>query len=287
MRRLSIIHRLETGRVLCVAALAGMGAVVYLAVSPSRLEAVQLRVRDGQPVRLLLHNVLTTENVEKEDTIDFDVGEDVMINGHVVIAKGAPAVGKVVGIKGAGKKRPKDASVTFRFISVRAVDNQQLPLRAVPYKQKKKGDAKENDVVANEPILGYPDRVIGAEKGKQYAAFLDSSAVINAPGTAAPAVSTPPAAAQPVAQGPTQPAPAAPGTSVLEQEPAAIDFASDPTGADINVDGSFKGNTPSTLRVNAGRHAIEIRFAGYHPWTRTIVVDPGSHPTIRVTLEKD
>jgi len=296
MKRPTIIARVGTVKGLRLTALAGLGAAVYLAISASPLGAAQVRVRDGQEVRLLLHNVLTTENVEKEDTIDFDVGEDVVVNGHVVIAKGAPGVGKVVGVKGAGKKKAKDASVTFRFISVRSVDNQQIPLRALPYKGKKKGDAKENDVVANDPIPGYPDRVIGAEKGKPYPAFLDSSAVINAPETAPIPVSTPaPTAAQPAAPAPAQPTtqPAqtptqpAPAVGIPEQESASIDFASEPSGADIYIDGSFLGNTPSTLRVAAGRHRVELRLSGYRTWTQSMPVDPGSHPRVSKTLEKE
>jgi len=289
MKRLTIIARIGLRKGWRIAALAGLGAAVYLAIFPSPLGAAQVRVRDGQEVRLLLHNVLTTENVEKQDTIDFDVGEDVVVNGHVVIAKGAPAVGKVVGVKGAGKKKAKDASVTFRFISVRSVDNQQIPLRALPYKGKKKGDAKENEIVANDPIPGYPARVIGAEKGKPYPAFLDSAVVINAPETAPSSVSTPaPAAAQPAAQAPAQPTTQpAPAVGIPEQESVAIDFASEPSGADIYIDGNFLGNTPSTLRVAAGRHRIELRLSGYRTWSQSMPVDPGSHPRVSKTLEKE
>ena len=273
-----------------------LGALILLFVVAIPASAVQVRLRDGQEVRLSLHNVLTTENVVKDDTIDFDVSEDVVVNGRVVIAKGAPAQGKVLRVKGAGKKRAKDASVTFRFVSIHTVDNQVIPLRATPYKGKKKGDSKENEIEESSPIPGYAERVIGAEKGRTYPAFIDSAAVVNVHETApaavsiAPATTTAPAPAQPAQVAPsTTPQPATPPGVIppVETEPASVEFDSNPAAADILLDGSFVGNTPSTLRVAGGRHVIEIRLRGYRGWTQTLMVVPGSHPRVKRILEKE
>lgn len=96
-------------------------------------------------------------------------------------------------------------------------------------------------------------------------------------------------APQPPTPAPTPPAsqmtPAAPGTRAFGHERASIDFATDPSGADILIDGSFVGTTPSTLRVTAGRHVIELRLNGYRTWAQTMEVEPGSHATLRKTLE--
>jgi hypothetical protein len=72
----------------------------------------------------------------------------------------------------------------------------------------------------------------------------------------------------------------------VAEEPAVVDFNSNPPGADILIDGSLVGNTPSTLRVDAGRHVIQLRIGGYLAWTRNLRVEPGSFPSIRATLEK-
>lgn len=272
------------------------GALILLFVVAIPASAVQVRLRDGQEVRLSLQNVLTTDNVVKDDTIGFDVTEDVVVNGHVVIAKGAKAVARVVKVKGAGKKRAKDASVTFEFTSVSAVDNQAIPLRAKPYKGKKKGDSKENEIEESEPIPGYAERRIGAEKGKAYPAFIDSPTVVNVPEnapaavTTAPATTTAPAPAQPAQVAPsTTPQPATPPSVIppVETEPASVEFDSNPAAADILLDGSFVGNTPSTLRVAGGRHVIEFRLRGYRGWTQTLMVVPGSHPRVKRILEKE
>ncbi len=260
-----------------------MAANLLVIAAPSW--AAQIRVREGQRVRLRLRNVLTTENVQKDDTIDFDVVDDVIVLNHLVIAKGSRAAGKVVKIKGAGKKRAKDASVIFEFVSVRAVDNQEIPLRAELTKSKKK---ESSQVEEDAPIPGYTERVVGAEKGKEYSAFVDSSTIVAAPEvplTAAAPVQAAPAQAapQPVAAA----VPASATTLGVAPEPAAVEFSSNPTGADILLDGNFVGNTPSTLRVIPGRHTVEVRLSGYRTWTRTMVVDPDSHPTVRATLAKE
>jgi hypothetical protein len=72
----------------------------------------------------------------------------------------------------------------------------------------------------------------------------------------------------------------------VPEEPAIVDFKSEPPGADILIDDKVVGNTPSTLPVAPGRHLIQLRIGGYNSWTRTMVVEPGSYPSIRATLEK-
>jgi hypothetical protein len=68
--------------------------------------------------------------------------------------------------------------------------------------------------------------------------------------------------------------------------PSSVEFGSTPDGADIVIDGNLVGNTPSTLRLTPGHHAIEIRMAGYRTWSRMMVVDPESHPSVRALLIK-
>ena len=298
MRHESAIPRISIAYVQREGKWTWLGTVLILLYLSTPAPAAQVRVIQGQMVRLKLHNVLTTENVVKGDPIDFDVAEDVVVATHVVIQKGAPARGKVVAVKGAGKRNAKDASVTFQFGSVRSVDSQDIPLRARPDKPKK-GESRGNEIEANDPLPGYAQRVIGAEKGKEYAAYVDVSATVSVPDTPVapppitsvapvlPPQATPPVGAQPTSAGGLMPA-AAPITSTppAAEEPAVVDFNSNPPGADILIDGNFVGNTPSTMRVEAGRHLIQLRIGGYNPWTRTMRVEPGSFPLIRATLEK-
>jgi hypothetical protein len=267
-----------------------IAALIFLSLLALPGFAAQVPVRDGLSVGLKLRSILTTDNVRKGDVIEFEVSEDVLINGHVVIAKGAAARGKVVEVKGAFKPRDKDAEVVFQFLTVRAADKQDLPLRLRPEKSRK-GNDKDNEIHERSPIPGQITRVVGADKGKEYQAYVDGSFTINASDAIAAAPSTAaPAPAQPSAPVAAPAAPAAPASPMAATDvamaPSSVEFGSAPDGADIVIDGNLVGNTPSTLRLAPGHHSIEIRMAGYRTWSRIMVVDPESHPSVRATLIK-
>jgi S1-C subfamily serine protease len=51
---------------------------------------------------------------------------------------------------------------------------------------------------------------------------------------------------------------------------------STPPGADIFVDEDFSGNTPSTLSLSTGKHAVAVRKTGFQAWVRTVSLSGGS-----------
>jgi hypothetical protein len=68
----------------------------------------------------------------------------------------------------------------------------------------------------------------------------------------------------------TAPATAAPVADAL----IALDITSDPPGADVLVDGVFKGSTPCTLRLPAREATVRIELAG-KIWERRLTPEPG------------
>ena len=54
-----------------------------------------------------------------------------------------------------------------------------------------------------------------------------------------------------------------------------LSLASTPDGADIEIDGSFVGNTPSAVEVAPGEHQVVIKKAGYKPWERKLKATGG------------
>jgi hypothetical protein len=259
-------------------------AVACLALADGTLGAAQVRLREGTLVRLkLLYNV-TTDNVARGDRVEFDVAEDLIVSDHVVISKGAPAWGQVVEVKGAGKKSAKDASVTFRLMAVKMVDNQQVPLRVMPTKPKK-SDSADNDIVEDSVIPGMEERTIGAARGRDYAAYTDAEVLVSVPdaplgaqGGGAAGLRGPASAAALPNPEPAPPPPV---------EDAYVDFNSAPSGGDVMVDNRFRGNTPLKITLPPGRHLIEIRLAGHRPWIRNMMVDPGSKPSVRAALDQE
>jgi hypothetical protein len=61
-----------------------------------------------------------------------------------------------------------------------------------------------------------------------------------------------------------------------------LSVASTPDGADIEIDGSSVGNTPSTVDVAAGEHVVKVTKSGYKPWERKLKVAGGE---IHLTAE--
>ena len=67
---------------------------------------------------------------------------------------------------------------------------------------------------------------------------------------------------------------------------ARLSVSSTPAGADIEVDGSFVGNTPSDLSIAEGDHTIRIHKSGFKPWERKLKATAGSTVRINAELEK-
>jgi hypothetical protein len=76
-------------------------------------------------------------------------------------------------------------------------------------------------------------------------------------------------------------APAADSTTAQATTPAPADKASlaidsTPAGADIEIDGAFVGNTPSTLTLAPGSHQVVVKKKGFTDWTKTLNVTGGT-----------
>jgi hypothetical protein len=88
---------------------------------------------------------------------------------------------------------------------------------------------------------------------------------------------------------------------LLESLSGSISISSNPSGANIYLDGTFKGTTPTTLsNVPTGSHAIKIAKSGYNDISKSVTVSSSqttyisenlesiiiSHPTAAVTEEQ-
>lgn len=72
--------------------------------------------------------------------------------------------------------------------------------------------------------------------------------------------------------------PAAPVQTASETQAnnnSDVAVTSSPAGADIELDGAFVGNTPSTIIVTPGDHTITLKKPGFAPWERKIQVSGG------------
>jgi hypothetical protein len=63
-------------------------------------------------------------------------------------------------------------------------------------------------------------------------------------------------------------------------------ISSDPTGADVFLDGSFVSTTPALLRLQAGTYKIAVKMSGYADWEREVKVLPGAEVSLDAKLSK-
>ena len=67
---------------------------------------------------------------------------------------------------------------------------------------------------------------------------------------------------------------------------AIINFSSTPPGAEITLDGSYVGNTPSSITAAPGRHVVVLSMPGFAKWKRELQVTAGSKIDVSATLQK-
>ena len=61
--------------------------------------------------------------------------------------------------------------------------------------------------------------------------------------------------------------------------------ASEPTGAEIYVDGKFVGQTPATIPLLAGAHRVVVKASGKKDWERELTVLKESQVALHAVLE--
>ena len=65
-----------------------------------------------------------------------------------------------------------------------------------------------------------------------------------------------------------------------------VNLSSNPSGADVSLDGNFIGNSPASLKIAPGKHTITVKMSGWKDWARDITVQSGSEVQLTATLEK-
>ncbi|MCZ9312338.1 MAG: PEGA domain-containing protein [Methanocorpusculum sp.] len=63
-----------------------------------------------------------------------------------------------------------------------------------------------------------------------------------------------------------------------------LDISSSPSGANVYVDGIYKGTSPLVVSVDAGSHAIRMEKPGYDTWYGTYRVSPGDTTQVHASL---
>jgi hypothetical protein len=222
---------------------------------------------DGTPVKLRLTQTISSADAKVNQEIPFEVVEEVKVDGTIVLAKGATAIGTVTEAdhkKTMGRAGKLNISISY----ARLADNEKAALRAV--KDSKGGGhvgAMTGAIVAT-AIVFFPaaplflfihGKDITIPSGTEITGFVEGDMHLNMAKFGA--------VAQPMATTSVTPA---------EATQPALSVDSNPPGADIEIDGAFAGNTPSVVNIALGSHDIAVKKKGFADWTKKLNVTGGS-----------
>jgi PEGA domain-containing protein len=227
-------------------------------------------LEDGTPVKLRTARTISSADAHVGDTLDFEVLEDVMVHGDLVVPKGGIAWGTVTEAE-PKRRMGRGGKLNVNIDSVRLTDGEKAALRAV--KDTKGGGhvgAMTGAMVATS-IVFFPaaplflfmhGKDITIPKGTEITAYINGDTRLEE------------------AKFQTS---HSDSTAAVAATSALIDIASTPSGADIEIDGKFVGSTPSSVNVAPGDHDIAVKKSGFTAWEKKVSVSAG-HININAEL---
>jgi hypothetical protein len=137
------------------------------AVPPSNATAAAqfLILLDSTPIRMKLGRALSSSDAQVGDEVDFEVSEDVVVDGFLVIAKGANAVG-VINEAEPKKALGRGGKLGVLVRSVRLTNNQEAVLRSG-------GEGKGSSSAAGVVIPVMHGKDITFPKGMEFTAYVN------------------------------------------------------------------------------------------------------------------
>jgi hypothetical protein len=218
---------------------------------------------DGTTVKLRLGENISSETSKTGDQVPFEVTEEVVVDGVTVIPKGAQAIATITNAE-PKRRMGRGGKLDVNVDSVRLADGEKAQLRAV--KDTSGGGhvgAMTGAMVATS-IVFFPaaplflfmhGKSVDIAKGTEVTAFVQGDMKLDM--------------AKFAAQPPS-------GAAAATAPASGLTIDASVPNCDIEVDGSFVGNTPSTLNLAPGKHDIVVKKAGYKDWTRSMTVEAGA-----------
>jgi hypothetical protein len=240
------------------------GAAAAPAASPSGPPPPHTLL-DGTPVQLRLSQTISSADAKVGQEIPFEVVEDVKVEDVVVLPKGATAIGTVTEAE-PRRRMGRGGKLNVNISYARLADQEKAALRASKDTQGGGHVGAMTGAMVATALVFFPaaplflfmkGKDITIPQGTEITAFVDGDMHLDM-----------------AKFGVVPPAPT--GANPAEQAEASLMIDSTPAGADIEVDGSFVGNTPSTVNVAPGSHEITVKKKGFADWTRKLNATGGS-----------
>jgi hypothetical protein len=232
---------------------------------------------DGTPIKLRLNRNLSSADAKTGDSIDFEVVEDVKVNDMVVIPKGSIAIGTVTDAEHK-KRMARGGKLNVEIDYVKLADGEKDTLRAV---KETSGGGHTGAMTA-----GIVVTALIVWPAAPFFLFMHGKDVTIPKGTEITAYTNGVMELDPAKFAPTPPAASAVATAATSDSASGhLEITSNPTGAEISIDGNFVGDTPSETNVPTGSHTVTIAKKGYKTWERKLAVS-GGKITVAADLEQ-
>lgn len=239
-------------------------------------------LEDGTPVRLRISQTVSSADAHVKDRVDFEVLEEVRVSNAVIVPKGGIAWGTIT-IAQPKRRMGRGGRLEIVMDSVRLADGERAALRAT--KEARGGGhvgAMTVGIVAS-GLLFWPvaplfllmhGKDISVPKGTEVRTFIDGHFRLDMAKfqQATPAVTQPQGAS----------AVSSPAAETQTSSAAQVEITSIPNGAEVELDGAFVGNTPTTVGASLGDHELVVKNSGFKAWHRKITVTSGK---VMITAE--
>ena len=236
-------------------------------------------VPSGTKVACRLEQTISSATADEGQQVQLSVTDNVKINDAIVIPQGSACVGTIV-IATAKKSMGRSGKLDFSVEKVRTVDGEMVPLRYTMQKKAGEGKGVSTGVMtAGAAVLFWPaapfflmrkGKDITINKGIVLEVFTDSEYLVKSNKGASPVMLA--QANVPSAAAPTG-------------ELANVTITADVPDAEVELDGGFIGNTPSTLKLTPAMHKITVK-SGNRFWSRDLNVQPGATINVKATLKQ-
>jgi hypothetical protein len=236
-------------------------------------------LEDATPMRLRFNRTISSADAHVGDTVDFEVLQDISVNGTLVIPKGGVAYGTVTEAQ-PKRRMARGGKLEINLDYVKLLDSSKAALRAV---KGGSGGGHTGAMTAGIVATGlvfFPaapfflfmhGKDITIPKGAEVTAYVNGDVKMDL----AKFQSSPAAAPQTMASATSS----SPTSARLQVESA-------PPGADIEIDGNFAGNTPSEVQIAEGDHTVTVKKSGFKDWERKLKISSGSSVHLSAELEK-
>jgi PEGA domain-containing protein len=224
----------------------------------------QSTLEDGTPVKLRISQTVSSGDAHLNDRVEFEVLEDIRVADTLIIPKGGIAWGTVTEAQ-PKRRMARGGKLEIVMDSVRLADGEKAALRAT---KEVSGGGHTGGMVAGIVVTG-----LILWPAAPFFLFMHGKDITIAKGTEVPTFINGNFALDMAKFKPAAPVQAATETQASTNSDVVV--ASTPAGADIELDGTFVGSTPSTIAVTAGDHTITLKKSGFTPWERKIKVTGG------------